>query len=151
KCSKIQKTRYFYNADSMMCEEFCGEGLNNFESKEICEKTCDACSQPKVIGPCKAAFPRYFYNSEMEQCKKFTYGGCGGNKNNFQTEDQCEIHCKPTCEYYCRRCVNAKKLLTKCSGCKQRKMRGYTKCAACVKSGKGKYAKLNYQCFNCMN
>ena len=33
--------------------------------------------------------PRFFYNPAVDYCMPFTYGGCGGNKNNFQTADDC--------------------------------------------------------------
>ncbi|CAH1790947.1 unnamed protein product [Owenia fusiformis] len=151
KCAEDKVERYFYNSGSMACEMFsysgCGGGnLNNFGNSVTCKQTCDACSKPKVIGPCKAAFPRYFYSIHTGQCENFLYGGCRGNNNNFQSKEQCEGYCKPTCEYYCQKCKQGKKFLARCSGCKQRKIKDYTKCAACVMSGKGKF---DYQCFNC--
>ena len=52
------------------------------------------CSLPMEIGFCKAAMPRFYYNSLTGECEKFTYGGCGGNKNNFLTEESCLKECK---------------------------------------------------------
>ncbi|GFU63161.1 hypothetical protein NPIL_322983 [Nephila pilipes] len=51
------------------------------------------CLQPKEEGPCFALFLRYYYNKETGQCERFTYGGCGGNNNNFETQEDCEAAC----------------------------------------------------------
>jgi len=51
------------------------------------------CTQPKVVGPCRAALPRFFYNSETSKCEQFFYGGCDGNGNNFMTQQACEESC----------------------------------------------------------
>lgn len=53
------------------------------------------CSQPKVVGPCRAAFQRWYYNSELAKCETFIYGGCQGNDNNFATYQQCSSACEP--------------------------------------------------------
>ena len=52
-----------------------------------------ACSLPPVTGPCKAAFPRFFFNATSGHCEHFTYGGCDGNKNDFETQVECENTC----------------------------------------------------------
>jgi len=44
-------------------------------------------------GECRAAFPRWYYNMDSSKCEEFLYGGCGGNKNNFKTKDECEGNC----------------------------------------------------------
>lgn len=41
-----------------------------------------------------AYFERYYFDTESNQCKKFIYGGCGGNGNNFNSEEECENKCK---------------------------------------------------------
>ncbi|KAH0619359.1 hypothetical protein JD844_019404, partial [Phrynosoma platyrhinos] len=53
----------------------------------------DVCRLPKVVGPCDAVFPRWFYNWETQKCEEFNYGGCGGNKNNFKTLEECAHAC----------------------------------------------------------
>ena len=44
-------------------------------------------------GPCKARNPRFYFDHEDNKCKKFIYGGCKGNKNNYQTKDDCIETC----------------------------------------------------------
>jgi hypothetical protein len=51
------------------------------------------CSQPKSVGPCKAAIPRFYYDQAMGQCQTFLYGGCSGNTNNFATLQECFRAC----------------------------------------------------------
>ena len=53
----------------------------------------DTCSQPKVVGFCRAAMPRYFYNKNTRLCENFIYGGCGGNDNNFRSYSACVRKC----------------------------------------------------------
>ncbi len=52
------------------------------------------CNLPKIVGMCKAAFPRFYYDSATNNCESFIYGGCQGNENNFETQDNCEKTCK---------------------------------------------------------
>ena len=55
------------------------------------------CSLPKVVGPCKAAFPRWFFNTKTRRCERFIYGGCQGNANNFNSLAECLNTCsKPS-------------------------------------------------------
>lgn len=49
----------------------------------------DVCSLEKVVGPCRAAMPRWWFNADSSRCEQFTYGGCGGNANNFRSEQAC--------------------------------------------------------------
>ncbi len=44
-------------------------------------------------GFCMAYFPRYFHNSTSGECEQFGYGGCQGNKNNFETKEDCKHTC----------------------------------------------------------
>uniref|UniRef100_A0A8C8S7X8 BPTI/Kunitz inhibitor domain-containing protein n=1 Tax=Pelusios castaneus TaxID=367368 RepID=A0A8C8S7X8_9SAUR len=54
----------------------------------------DLCQLPSVCGNCKARFPRFFYNWSSHECEEFVYGGCGGNKNNFETKEDCLQTCR---------------------------------------------------------
>lgn len=53
----------------------------------------DFCYLPSVCGSCKALFRRFFFNASSQQCEEFIYGGCGGNRNNFETEGECFRAC----------------------------------------------------------
>ncbi len=53
----------------------------------------DICELQPVTGLCQGNFPRYYYDVDAGACKGFTYGGCGGNKNNFETLKECETAC----------------------------------------------------------
>lgn len=55
-----------------------------------------ACGLPAAdAGPCKAAIPRWTYDAATGACRRFVYGGCGGNANNFETQEACERGCEP--------------------------------------------------------
>lgn len=53
----------------------------------------DYCCFEKEVGTCRAAFPRFYYDVTNQTCKMFVYGGCGGNDNNFNTEQECYNAC----------------------------------------------------------
>ncbi|KAI0233884.1 Carboxypeptidase inhibitor SmCI [Lamellibrachia satsuma] len=56
------------------------------------------CYLPAVAGTCKAYMPRWYYNFATYACEKFIYGGCGGNRNRFETELACRRRCKAKCK-----------------------------------------------------
>ncbi|XP_055938654.1 actinia tenebrosa protease inhibitors-like [Argiope bruennichi] len=96
---------WYYDEDARDCKQFiyggCQGNGNRYVTKEQCLKKCasifkadsDRCSLPAETGLCRGYFPRYYFDKEAGQCKKFVYGGCGGNENNFATEEECESEC----------------------------------------------------------
>ncbi|XP_078313590.1 uncharacterized protein LOC111130469 isoform X3 [Crassostrea virginica] len=101
--------RWYFDKDSKQCLEFlyggCQGNTNNFETREECQKSCasdtvepekqdqDVCQLTSDSGPCKASIPRWFYDYNDGICKEFVYGGCEGNKNNYETREACESTC----------------------------------------------------------
>jgi len=62
----------------------------------VAEQDCpevDVCQLPAVIGLCEAVIPRWYHDNEKGECVQFNYGGCDGNGNNFETEEQCRNAC----------------------------------------------------------
>ena len=51
------------------------------------------CALQPETGPCRAAIPRWAFDVATKSCKAFVYGGCNGNANNFQSEQDCENAC----------------------------------------------------------
>ncbi|XP_062817010.1 kunitz-type serine protease inhibitor 2-like [Anolis carolinensis] len=51
------------------------------------------CSLPRETGRCRRSLRRFYFNIETGQCEIFHYGGCGGNANNFLTQDECFSKC----------------------------------------------------------
>ncbi|KMY87942.1 hemolymph trypsin inhibitor B [Drosophila simulans] len=48
---------------------------------------------PAANGLCLAYFRRWSYDSQYNVCFPFTYGGCQGNKNSFETQEECMAKC----------------------------------------------------------
>ncbi|XP_015589222.1 papilin isoform X3 [Cephus cinctus] len=51
------------------------------------------CLAPVDAGPCNGDTTAYYYDVQSHMCQAFIYGGCEGNANRFQTEEQCERLC----------------------------------------------------------
>uniref|UniRef100_A0A7M4ELU5 BPTI/Kunitz inhibitor domain-containing protein n=1 Tax=Crocodylus porosus TaxID=8502 RepID=A0A7M4ELU5_CROPO len=65
-------------------------------SRALPAAVCKLQSDP---GLCKALVPRWFHNPQARKCESFNYGGCGGNGNNFKTEEACLRLCQGTGEH----------------------------------------------------
>ncbi|XP_041035272.1 kunitz-type protease inhibitor 2-like [Carcharodon carcharias] len=109
--------RWYFDTQTQTCQLFiyggCRGNKNNYKSKEKCLATCagqkkfvpeplklqlqaddeDYCYALAVTGHCRASFPRWYYNPQSQTCGRFTYGGCGGNKNNYESEAECLARC----------------------------------------------------------
>jgi len=107
--------RFYFHQESKSCRSFLYSGCqgngNNFADERSCQQTCARhmsqptprlltptptnriCQLPMEAGPCYALKPRFFFNFQSGRCEEFIYGGCQGNKNNFQTMQECVSAC----------------------------------------------------------
>ncbi|XP_061486122.1 BPTI/Kunitz domain-containing protein-like [Rhineura floridana] len=53
----------------------------------------DFCWLPSALGPCRDSILRFYYSPHVGRCEKFVYGGCEGNRNNFEMQLQCLQTC----------------------------------------------------------
>lgn len=70
----------------------------------------DFCLMPSDPGRCRAAFSMFYYDSKTMSCQQFIYGGCGGNANRFNSEEECMKTCpsqegEGKLDLYCLHCV----------------------------------------------
>lgn len=56
------------------------------------------CTEPAITGSCRDEITRWYYNPLHEKCFRFNYGGCHGNENNFETDEQCMKMCRGVTE-----------------------------------------------------
>ncbi|XP_076354138.1 papilin-like [Tachypleus tridentatus] len=53
----------------------------------------DVCKLPKTLGPCHDYSVKWFFDMTYGGCIRFWYGGCNGNENRFDSEEQCKEVC----------------------------------------------------------
>ncbi|KAB7506063.1 Kunitz-type serine protease inhibitor bitisilin-3, partial [Armadillidium nasatum] len=58
-----------------------------------CPKPRDVCYHDRDPGVCEGSIQRWHFNADKNRCEKFRFGGCGGNLNNFDSEDECRRAC----------------------------------------------------------
>lgn len=113
------EARWYFDTKEKRCRQFyyggCGGNENNFIDEDACLARCDKpvqkpteaprpdasepfrrehCFLPQETGPCRSIQPRFHYNAREGTCDVFAYGGCAGNQNNFQSEQECQHNCE---------------------------------------------------------
>ncbi|PWA20708.1 hypothetical protein CCH79_00019776 [Gambusia affinis] len=53
----------------------------------------DACLQRQDPGGCQVYTMMWFFDTVQNECIRFWYGGCDGNANRFETQEECENLC----------------------------------------------------------
>ncbi|CAH2283003.1 collagen alpha-6(VI) chain-like [Pelobates cultripes] len=111
-CRDYQRMWHFIK-DIDACSQFwyggCNGNENRFSSEYECLQTCsskrqpiiegeeilskDICTLRQEEGDCENYKLKWWYDSDLKECVQFWYGGCNGNKNRFETKEQCEILC----------------------------------------------------------
>uniref|UniRef100_A0A3Q3VKJ3 Uncharacterized protein n=1 Tax=Mola mola TaxID=94237 RepID=A0A3Q3VKJ3_MOLML len=79
-----------------------GEEDEKKESRKMSESQEDqtlqevkaVCTLEAETGPCRASMPRWHFDMSQKKCVRFIYGGCAGNRNNFDSEEYCMAVCK---------------------------------------------------------
>lgn len=56
-------------------------------------QSSEVCAYGPNRGPCRNDSAKWFFDIEYGGCTQFWYGGCGGNLNRFDTEDDCKAVC----------------------------------------------------------
>ena len=64
----------------------------------LCAHVPAVCWARAVSGPCHAMLERWYFVPEKRRCAPFLFGGCGGNRNNFDSEEYCMAVCSSSCK-----------------------------------------------------
>ncbi|KAM4835908.1 collagen alpha-3(VI) chain [Thomomys bottae] len=55
----------------------------------------DICQLPMDSGTCRGFRVAWYYDHNKKSCGRFWFGGCGGNENRFDSQEECEAVCAP--------------------------------------------------------
>ncbi|XP_075684360.1 collagen alpha-4(VI) chain-like [Rhinoderma darwinii] len=111
-CGDVQRM-WYYIKDVDACSQFwyggCDGNGNRFSTENECLQVCsskrqntneglqiqnkDICTLKQEEGGCQDYVLNWWYNSDQNECIQFWYGGCGGNKNRFEIQEECEAAC----------------------------------------------------------
>lgn len=105
---------WYYNQKTKKCIQFwyggCDGNENRFSTEEECFLECgstesenlpqddpsifkDICQLEYDAGTCSNYTVKWYFNVRSGDCTQFWYGGCEGNSNRFNTQEDCESHC----------------------------------------------------------
>uniref|UniRef100_A0A3B4C7Z8 Amyloid beta (A4) precursor-like protein 2 n=1 Tax=Pygocentrus nattereri TaxID=42514 RepID=A0A3B4C7Z8_PYGNA len=68
--------------------------VENQDTDKSLQEVKAVCSLEAETGPCRASMPRWHFDMRQRKCVRFIYGGCAGNRNNFDSEEYCMAVCK---------------------------------------------------------
>ncbi|XP_067831088.1 kunitz-type protease inhibitor 2 [Heptranchias perlo] len=83
----------FDKSDESYCSAIRASYKLLVEYQEPTTQDNERCNAPKKIGSCRAAFPRWYFDPKAQICNLFIFGGCKGNKNNYESEAECLAAC----------------------------------------------------------
>ncbi|XP_016298464.1 collagen alpha-6(VI) chain-like [Sinocyclocheilus anshuiensis] len=106
-------SRWYYSQQTKKCMHFwyggCGGNENRFLTEDECFRECvsaesenlqqddcsfkDVCQLKLDAGTCSNFSMKWFFEVRSGECVQFWYGGCDGNSNRFNTQEDCEIRC----------------------------------------------------------
>ncbi|XP_055493648.1 collagen alpha-3(VI) chain-like isoform X3 [Leucoraja erinacea] len=110
--------KWFFDSKNNICTQFwyggCDGNGNRFHTEAECNAECmkslpeasisvpepegllsakDKCQLPRNEGTCRNFSLKWYYDVKTETCSRFWYGGCNGNENRFNTQDECSKTC----------------------------------------------------------
>ncbi|XP_051864788.1 LOW QUALITY PROTEIN: collagen alpha-3(VI) chain-like [Pristis pectinata] len=116
-CSEYS-AKWFFDSKNNICTQFwyggCDGNGNRFDTEAECNAECmksvpeasisepkpegilaakDICQLSRNEGTCRNFSLKWYYDVKTETCTRFWYGGCNGNENRFNTQDECSKTC----------------------------------------------------------
>ncbi|XP_042328000.1 collagen alpha-1(XXVIII) chain [Sceloporus undulatus] len=62
-------------------------------SPQVYKAIDSKCLEPLKTGDCRNYVVKWYYAKDSNSCARFWYGGCDGNQNRFETEQECREAC----------------------------------------------------------